>query len=474
MLKFLKRYLLLCGALMHVGLLAMLVMVFHLGPREGLRTLRLEDMSVKWRVIESIMRLEHYRATQLKNELALETTPAVEAHPPFDRLQEAKSSTGRVLSIGPGRQFSKPSQAAAVAANGDIIEIAAGEYRGDTTMWAADNLTIRAVGGIAHINGKGVSLMQEKAIWLIRGNNIRIENIEFSHANSRDLNGAGLRIEADGTQVSHCYFHDNESGILTNAVPDGSLLVEYSEFARNGHPNGQAHQIYVNAMRDFTLRFNYFHGTVAGSAIKSRARNVNIEFNRVLDGATGTSNYAIDLSEGGNGRILGNLIEHGPFSGNGKIISFAPERPGRATDALYVVHNTLINDRYAGTFVSNQGLGQVFLFNNLLIGHGIVARGAALVTGNVAMGRSLADADTARLGGIKGSGGNLSVAEIGVNDRATYDYRLVAGSAAIDAGRVMDAGGGLVPTQEYRHPLSAAQRRQDAAPDAGALEFIAE
>ena len=474
MLKLLKRYFLLCGALLNVGLLAMAVMVFYLGPRETARTVRIEAMSLSWRVVESIKRIEHYRATQLENELELEETPAVEIRLPAAQSPGINTGTGRVLSIGPGRQFSKPSQAAAVAANGDIIEIAAGEYRGDTTMWRADNLTIRAIGGIAHINGEGVSLIQQKAIWLIIGKSIRIENIEFSHARSRDRNGAGLRIEAAGADVSHCYFHDNETGILTNAVPDGDLLVEHSDFARNGHSDGQSHQIYVGPMRNFTLRFNYFHDTVAGSAIKSRARNVIIEFNRVLDGTTGSSNYAIDLSEGGNGRVLGNLIEHGPFSGNGTIISFAPERPGQATDALHVVHNTLVNDRYAGTFVSNHGLGQVFLFNNLLIGHGIVARGAVLVIGNVAMGRSLADSDTSKFGGIKGSGSNMGVAEIGVRDRAAFDYRLVAGSAAIDAGRALDEASGIIPRQEYRHPLSAAQRRQDVALDAGALEFAPE
>ena len=40
--------------------------------------------------------------------------------------------------------------------------------------------------------------MEDKAIWLVQGANIRIQNIEFIHAISRDRNGAGIRVEADG------------------------------------------------------------------------------------------------------------------------------------------------------------------------------------------------------------------------------------------------------------------------------------
>lgn len=474
MTKWLKRYLIVCGALLHLVLLMLLVQVLRHGPTEALRGLRADAEHGQRALQAMVSRIENRRAARLASELGLAAPPAAFSYRMIEEPLAAPLGSGRVLSVGPGREYATPSAAAAVARNGDIIEIAAGQYRGDTAMWRASDLLIRAVGGVAHINGEGVPLIQDKALWLIRGNNIRIENIEFSHARSTDRNGAGLRVEADGLVVLGCYFHDNETGILSNPLPDGTLRVEFSEFARNGHANGQAHQIYVNAMREFTLRFSYLHDTVVGSAVKSRARDTRIEFNRILDGVNGSSNYAIDLSDGGTARLLGNLIEHGPRAGNGEMLAFAAEHDGALGDALFVVHNTLVNDRHAGVFLANHGVGRAYMYNNLFIGHGKIVRGEALVAGNVAAGRGFWDNKSKQLGGIQGSGANRSVAEVDVLDRATFDYRLAPGAMAIDAGRMLEAESGLIPAQEYRHPLSAAKRRQDAAPDAGALEFNVE
>ena len=474
MARWCKRYLLVCGALLHVMALVLLVQVLRHGPGEALRDLRAEAAHGQAALLAVLARIERRRAARMASELGLALPPAAFSYRIIEEPLAAPLGSGRVLSVGPGRELATPSAAAAVARNGDIIEIAAGQYRGDSAMWRASDLLIRAVGGIAHINGEGVRLIQDKALWLIRGNNIRIENIEFSHSRSTDSNGAGMRVEADGLLVLGCYFHDNETGILSNPLPDGTLRVEFSEFARNGHANGQAHQIYINAMREFTLRFSYLHDTVVGSAVKSRAQNTHIEFNRILDGRNGSSNYAVDLSNGGTARLLGNLIEHGPHAGNGVILAFAAEHVGTLGDALFVVHNTLVNDRHAGVFLANHGVGRAYMYNNLLIGHGRIVRGEALVAGNVAAGRGLWDNKSQQLGGIQGSGANRSVAELSVLDRAAFDYRLAPGAVAIDAGRRLEADSGLIPAQEYRHPLSAVKRRQDAAPDAGALEFNVE
>jgi hypothetical protein len=64
-----------------------------------------------------------------------------------------------------------PSAAAAVAGDGDIIEIDAGEYVGDVAFWTANNLTIRGVGGMAHLRAAGNSA-GGKAIWVIKGNGV--------------------------------------------------------------------------------------------------------------------------------------------------------------------------------------------------------------------------------------------------------------------------------------------------------------
>ena len=47
---------------------------------------------------------------------------------------------------------------------------------------------------------------ESKAIWVIKGNNCRVENIEFSNCRVPDNNGAGIRMEGTNLTVSHCYF----------------------------------------------------------------------------------------------------------------------------------------------------------------------------------------------------------------------------------------------------------------------------
>jgi hypothetical protein len=99
-----------------------------------------------------------------------------------------------VVEVGPGKKFDRPSAAARVAKNGDVIEIAAGTYEGDVAIWRQNNLTIRGVGGRPHLEADG-EYAEGKGIWVIKGRNATVENVEFSGARVPDQNGAGIRQE---------------------------------------------------------------------------------------------------------------------------------------------------------------------------------------------------------------------------------------------------------------------------------------
>ena len=135
--------------------------------------------------------------------------------------------SSRTLRVGPDKQYTKPSKAAAVARDGDIIELDPVVYARDAAIWQAHNLTIRGVGGRAHLKANGANA-QGKGIWVIKGNNTTIENIEFSGAEVPDTNGAGIRQEGTGLTVRHCYFHHNQMGILTGVNLKSDILVEHS------------------------------------------------------------------------------------------------------------------------------------------------------------------------------------------------------------------------------------------------------
>ena len=63
---------------------------------------------------------------------------------PCDGQSAAKPP--QVLKVGKNKPFALPSQAAAVARDGAIVEIDAGVYEKDVASWNAGNLTLRGVG----------------------------------------------------------------------------------------------------------------------------------------------------------------------------------------------------------------------------------------------------------------------------------------------------------------------------------------
>lgn len=95
---------------------------------------------------------------------------------------EQKSGTGggtEVLFVGPGRELTRPSQAARIARDGAVVEIAAGEYEGDVAVWRQNDLVLRGVCRRPHLRAGGRSA-EGKAIWVIRGDLVAVENPGFS------------------------------------------------------------------------------------------------------------------------------------------------------------------------------------------------------------------------------------------------------------------------------------------------------
>ncbi|HEX19619.1 MAG TPA: hypothetical protein ENG78_02200, partial [Acidiferrobacteraceae bacterium] len=211
----------------------------------------------------------------------------------------------RILRVGSTRKYKKPSDAARVARAADVIEIDAGVYYADATVWWKPNIVIRGVGGRAHIVAQGAHA-EGKAVWVIKGDNTRVENIEVSGARVPDRNGAAIRQEGANLTLCNVYMHDNENGLLGGG---GTVLVEYSEFARNGFGKGQTHNIYIVNTEKFILRYSYSHHAKIGHNVKSRAKNNYILYNLIMDGREGQSSYGIDIPEGGHTYIVGNIVQ---------------------------------------------------------------------------------------------------------------------------------------------------------------------
>ena len=362
-----------------------------------------------------------------------------------------------VTHVGPTRTYKTPCAAIAAAHANDVIEIDAATYSGDVCVISTAGLTLRGVGGRPKLDAAGHSA-EGKAIWVIRNPNTTIENIEFANATVTDNNGAGIRHESGNLTIRHCYFDHNQDGILTGADSTSDVVIEFSEFAFSGNTPtpGQEHNMYIGAIHSFTLRGSYSHDVYEGNLVKSRARTNYILYNRIT-GEGGTDSYELDLPNGGRSYVIGNIIEQGASSPNHTVIEYGAEGipSGRATD-LFVVNNTLVNDESAGTFVFVAGAvtTPVTLRNNIFAGPGtITTQGSAILDANT----TAADGDPKFV------------------NRGAYDYRLLAGSPAIDHGSAPGSAFGvsLVPTFEYVHPTSTVSRvTAGSAIDRGAYELV--
>ncbi len=361
----------------------------------------------------------------------------------------------KTLQVGPGKHYARPCAAILKASGGDTIEIdAAGKYDGDVCGWSTNNLTIRGVGpGRAIIKAAGKD-WQGKGIWVIAGNDTTVENIEFAGAIVSDGNGAGIRQEGTNLKVRNCYFHDNQEGILAGNDPKSTILVEFSEFARNGTDDGSSHNIYVNHVAKLIFRYNYSHQSIVGHLLKSRAAENVIVYNRLTDEPTGTGSYELDLPNGGKSFIIGNLIEQGPKTENNTILAYMEEGSDRRNPdhQLFVINNTFVNDCPAGNtifvFIGKDDLRPAVIENNIFTGPGVVTNQlGALPKSNFIGNPQFVDADA-------------------------FDFHLRSGSPAVDAGSDTVTGDGLplTPQFQYVHPACAEGRRSVGKIDIGAYE----
>ena len=322
---------------------------------------------------------------------------------PDGRLQAmpetvAAAATARALApatmiVGPGERISSLSEAARQARDGEVIEIRPGTYRGQPVVWTQDKLIIRGAGERPVMLADGKSA-EGKAIWVVRGGRVLIENVEFRGARVPSLNGAGIRFEKGHLVVRACAFFDNEMGLLTANHADMSLEVVDSEFGDAPHTQGDLHHLlYVGAIARFSLRGSRFANGYLGHLVKSRARENHILYNMLVDGAGGKASYELEFPNGGVAYVIGNTIGQSAGTDNPKMLSFGAEGARWPENSLYMAHNTLINDFHAGSFVhvwSDKLAGdvEVWLLNNLLVGNGELSRPAqGRFDGNRAVGR---------------------------------------------------------------------------------------
>ena len=342
-------------------------------------------------------------------------------------------SGSAVLAVGPGLSWRTLGDALRAASDGDTILLAAGVYRGDVGVVTQSGLILRGLGAgaVFHADGRDA---EGKAILVIRGHDVVVENCEFRGARVPSGNGAGIRFERGRLTVRRCRFFDNEMGLLANNDPNQELVVEDCEFGQAHHHEGLLHHLrYVGAIGDFTLTGSRFGGGWRGHLVKTRALRNRILYNRIDDGLTGEASYELEFPNGGHNLVVGNLIVQSPRSQNPSMLSMGAEAHDGMEGGLVLAHNTFVNHGDAnGRFVHLwlerlRGNTPVRMANNLFAGPG--------------------DVPIAPFDG----GGNHRIALGALRNAAGGDYRLVAGSPLI--GSAVSLSIRETPQAEFRAPV---------------------
>ena len=276
------------------------------------------------------------------------------------------SGLARTLEVGPQRDLKNPSDAAALANDGDSIFIDPGVYT-DCATWRANNLTIEGEGDVTVRD----RVCQDKAIFVISGSNVTIRAIEFAHARSTQKNGAGIRGEGTNLTIENSRFVDNENGILTGENPKSHIIIRDSVFTENGKCDPFcAHGIYIGQIALLEVSRSTFFQQYTGHHIKSRAQRAEITGNIIKDGTVGTASYEVEYS----GRRLScsarQYYRKGSDAANKfAAVSIGEESNVNPTGELTIDRNTFINDNAAPTtFVRNRTATIAQLTDNVIQG----------------------------------------------------------------------------------------------------------
>ncbi|MFL5814328.1 MAG: right-handed parallel beta-helix repeat-containing protein [Bdellovibrionia bacterium] len=384
----------------------------------------------------------------------------------FPDLPVAPTPSGHVLTVGSGKMYASPCAAIAAAANNDTIQIDAGTYV-ETCYISKNGLTIRGPA----TTGSPTVIMDShtvrpagcKGIFVVSGNDTVIENIAFTGATlnpgdpwvansscSADMNGAGIRMEGTNITIRNCSFTLNDDGILAGVNTASSFLIENSYFSQNSS-DSYSHNLYIGEVANLTFRYNYSTNTRHdGHLLKSRAQH-NYIYNNRLTGEAGFDSYEINLPNAGESYVIGNIIQQTSNTGNSGIIDFGSEGYTAGHDThLYVVNNTILNDRGSGNIVQVANGGTAVIKNNAIVGGGTLINNMA----NLASQAS-------------NYVGNSPM----FTDKANFNLKPLAGSplihTAADPGIVNNYS--LLPVNEYVHQQSAKSRNNTSGLDIGAI-----
>jgi len=255
------------------------------------------------------------------------------------------------LTVGPTGQFASINAATSFADtdanpnNSYDILVAPGTYTNDfsnvtrpmTIEAATPGSQVLLLATVPPPNLKGI-------IWT--DSSLTVNGLTFQGAaisSSDGGNGAGIRDQsntATSLVVENSRFVGNQEGILTGSDSGQTfaetVIISNSQFINNGNPDPNVfqHALYVGDAASLTVTGSLFCGQVIGHDVKSRAASTTVTGSTLYVGTNqgapaacnvGSASLAIDMPNGGHGKIGMDQIFQGDANQNGSLIRFGEE-----------------------------------------------------------------------------------------------------------------------------------------------------
>ena len=282
-------------------------------------------------------------------------------------------ASGHILTVGATGEFKTLQSAVAASQDGDTIELAAGTYVNDFGV-INHKVIIEGVGGIARLVQSN-DLVQQTGI-LVINNDVTLKNLEITGTSSYGGYAAGVLIHSGNVTIDNTEIDHNEIGITAVANAATTLSIYNSEIDNNSNVNRGTNGIQINAIESLTIQGSYIHGAQSGHELADAAFNTDIENTRIIDGATTTSSFLIDLGEGGNATIVNDTLVKGPDSTNGILVHVGGEGTTYGNSSVNVSNDTLVtqlaNINHPYTYFiagdSSQALAPITANNDVFVG----------------------------------------------------------------------------------------------------------
>lgn len=282
--------------------------------------------------------------------------------------------------VGAGGAPMALADAVARAADGDTIELLAGDYRG-ALSFTNRRLTLRGSGKVV-VHGDDKKPGLGRALWTVRGGDMLIDGVEFRGARSANGDGAGLRQEGGRLTLRKAQFFDNEFGLVAANDDKAELVIENCVFGQAPQVvGGLLHLLDVGRIGTLRITGSRFQKGFEGHLIRSRAREALIAYNFIHDGVRGAASYEIELAAGGVATVVGNVIGQGADNQNPVLLAYGTEGRVWERNELRVAHNTFVHYGWLPAWfmrVLDDRVGadtKVYAVNNLLVGPGLFSPG---------------------------------------------------------------------------------------------------